>query len=878
MDFNFDTGSIYGGLQTLDVTTLPPLGGQAGVLTITGTGAVTLPGGTTAQQPNPAAAGMFRYNGDTTKLEYYNGTVWDTLSTSSGSVSSVAASSNSTSLTVTGSPITSAGTFEFTLDAGLEALGTFNSTGILVATGANTWGSVTVTGTSNNIVVTNGSGVAGNPTVDLAPVTQAGTGDFVKVTLDGFGRVTGNTAVVESDITSLVDSVYVNLTGDTMSSGADLTFVGGGEVLGLPATPSGDTAAASKAYVDAVAAGLSWKQSVQVATTGPLTLASDFESGDTIDGYVLDAGDRVLIKNQATATENGIYVVQATGAPVRATDMDAVTPINEVNGAATFVENGTVNGDTAWVETAHVETIGTDPIIFAQFSGSGTYTAGTGLTLTGSVFSLSSPVAVSLGGTGLATAPTNGQLLIGNGTGYTLATLTDGTGITITEAAGSITIDNAGVVSLTGTTNEIEVSASTGAVTIGLPSDVTVSNSLTVSGLTANGAVSTGAAGLLVSTALTNGQLLIGSTGAAPAAGTLTGGTGITVTNGAGSITIDIDNTEVVTSFSGGTTGLTPASATSGAITLGGTLAVANGGTGLTALGTANQVFGVNDDATAAEYKTLTAGTGMSIVHGANVVTFNNTGVTSVALEDGSTTPIFEITGSPVTTSGTLVFSLANQAANTVFAAPTSSTGQPTFRALSYSDLPIELYVENPVSAELPLVTGDNAIAIGSGSSAIANDGFAVGNGSNARVEGQKAFANGSFVAPGDAQHGIYVARNITTDDTVTELFLNGVDTQLVMPGNSLFTFDIMVAGRRTDAVGGGAGYRFVGVARKDTTAGSVTFVGTPSKTVIGETNTAWDAAVAVDTATGAIKVNVTGESAKTIRWVATILTTEVTN
>lgn len=877
MDFNFDTGSIYGGLQTLDVTTLPPLGGQAGVLTITGTGALTLPGGTTAQQPGTPSAGMFRYNNQTTKLEYYNGTIWDTLSTATGSVSSVAASSTSSSLTVTGSPITSAGTFEFTLDAGLEALGTFNTTGILVATGDNTWDSVTITGTASNIVVTDGSGIAGNPTIDLAPVTQADSGDFVKVTLDSFGRVTGNTAVVAADITALVDSTYVNVSGDTMASGADLTFVGGGEVLGLPTTPSGDTAATSKAYVDAVAAGLSWKQAVQAATTGPLTLASDFEAGDTLDGYVLDTGDRILIKNQTTTTENGIYVVSATGAPVRATDMDAVTPINEVNGAATFVENGTVNGDTAWVETATVTTIGTDPIVFAQFSGSGTYTAGTGLTLTGTVFSLSSPVATSLGGTGLTAAPAEGQLLIGNGTGYTLATLTDGTGITITEAAGSITIANAGVVSLTGTANEVEVSASTGAVTVGLPSDVTVSNSLTVSGLTANGAIYAGTGGLLSSTAaLTDGQILIGSTGLAPVAGTLTGGTGITVTNAAGSITIDIDNTEVVTSFSGGTTGLTPATATSGAITLGGTLAVANGGTGLTALGTANQVFGVNADATAAEYKTLTAGTGMSIVHGANVVTFNNTGVTSVALTAPS---IFTVSGSPVTTTGTLDFALNTQVANTVFAGPaTGVDAAPTFRALGYADLPIELYVENPVSAVAPVASGDNAVAVGSGSSATAEAGFAVGAGSSARIEGQKAFANGSFATAGDAQHGVYVARNITTDATVTELFLDGAATQLVMPDNSLFTFDIMVAGRRTDATGGGAGYRFVGVARKDATSGSVTFVGTPSKTVIGETNTAWDAAVAVDTATGAIKVSVTGESAKTIRWVATILTTEVTN
>jgi len=162
---------------------------------------------------------------------------------------------------------------------------------------------------------------------------------------------------------------------------------------------------------------------------------------------------------------------------------------------------------------------------------------------------------------------------------------------------------------------------------------------------------------------------------------------------------------------------------------------------------------------------------------------------------------------------------------------------------------------------------------------ATADGSFAEGDGTDARIFGQKAFANGSFATAGDAQSGLYVARNITTDATANvELFLDGSAVQLVMPNNSVFTFDILVAARRTDATGGGAAYRFVGVARKDTTAGSVTFIGTPSKTVIGETNGPWDATVSVDTSTGAFRVRVTGEAAKTIRWVATIQTSEVTN
>lgn len=886
MDFNFDTGTIFGGLQSLDVTTLPPLGGQLGVLTIIGDGALTLPVGVQLARPASPAAGMFRFNADTTLLEYYNGTTWSPLSTSSSTVSSVAANSNSTGLTVTGSPITSAGTLQFTLDAGLEALATFASTGMLVSTGTNTWTSRTIAGTAGNIVVTDGSGVVGNPTIDLDTVTQTSGGTFSKVTLDGFGRVVQNTTVTTSDITTLVDGTYVNVSGDTMASAANLTFVGGGEVLGLPVTPSGDTAAVSKAYVDAIAAGLSWKQAVKAATTvadGNIDLATG-GLAFTVDGYTPVAGNRILVKNQTDPAENGIYIASATGW-TRSPDMDATTPINEINGAATYVENGTTQADTGWTQIDTVTTLGVDPIAFVQFSGAGSYTAGSGLTLSGTVFSLTTPVVPSLGGTGSTSIPTNGQLLIGNGTNYTLSTLTGGTAIGITNAAGSITINNTGVTSLAGTANEVTVSSSTGAVTLGLPGDVTIANSLTVSTLTPNAALYVGAAGLLTSSAaLTDGQILVGSTGNPPTPTTITAGTGISVTNAAGSITIATAPGSQVTSFSAGTTGFTPNSATTGNITLAGTLSVANGGTGLTSLGTANQVLGVNSAGTAAEYKTISAGTGMSVVDGANVITLNNTGVTSVGLQDSSTTAIYTITNTPVTTTGTLTMTLASQTANTVFAAPNGSAGQPSFRALTLDDLgtALQLYKESATAPVTPVSSGTNSVAIGSGSSATAVGSFAEGAGTNARIFGQKAYANGSFASAGDAQHGVYVLRNVSTGTGFVELFLDGVTAteRIVLPNNSLFTFEILIAGVRNDGVSSqGAGYRFIGIAKKDG-VGTISFVGTPSKTIIGETVAAWDVRLTAPTAgasADSIMVEARGAASTPINWVATVLTTEVT-
>lgn len=113
----------------------------------------------------------------------------------------------------------------------------------------------------------------------------------------------------------------------------------------------------------------------------------------TLDGYSLVNGDRILVKNQATSAHNGIYT-WATGGTVltRATNADQTVELN--GGDFFFVVHGTVNGDTGWVITASVTTIGTSDVTFAQFSGAGTYTAGTGLSLVGTQFSIDTATTV----------------------------------------------------------------------------------------------------------------------------------------------------------------------------------------------------------------------------------------------------------------------------------------------------------------------------------------------------------------------------------------------------------------------------------------------------------------------------------------------------
>jgi hypothetical protein len=143
------------------------------------------------------------------------------------------------------------------------------------------------------------------------------------------------------------------------------------------ATPTDDAHAATKGYVDAARSGLDVKASVRVATTANINPATTL----TIDGVELAVGDRVLVKNQDNAVNNGIYVV-ANGSWARAEDAD--TSAEVTTGMFTFVSEGTTHADSGWVlSTNDTITLGTTELTFVQFSGAGQITAGDGLTKTG---------------------------------------------------------------------------------------------------------------------------------------------------------------------------------------------------------------------------------------------------------------------------------------------------------------------------------------------------------------------------------------------------------------------------------------------------------------------------------------------------------------
>jgi hypothetical protein len=166
--------------------------------------------------------------------------------------------------------------------------------------------------------------------------------------------------------------------------------------------PAAAQDAATKNYVDNFVNGLAYKDAVRAATTANGALVTAFENGDTIDGVALVTGDRILLKNQTTGAENGIYTVNASGAPTRATDADSST---DLVGAAVFVSEGTVNGNTLWLMTTDAPiTVNTTALVWTQIAGVGTYTAAAPLTLTGNQFGIPSPLPVANGGTNATTA------------------------------------------------------------------------------------------------------------------------------------------------------------------------------------------------------------------------------------------------------------------------------------------------------------------------------------------------------------------------------------------------------------------------------------------------------------------------------------------
>ena len=216
---------------------------------------------------------------------------------------------------------------------------------------------------------------------EISTTIIAGTG------LDSNYNDGAGTFTIDIDSTVTTNSGTQTLTNKTLGTGTALSAnldAGTNKITNLGA-PTSSTDAATKAYVDSVSEGLHVHAAARVYVAANIDLSTDLEAGDVIDGITLVAGDRVLVNGQTTQSQNGIYVVQSSGAAVRALDFDTAAEVD--SGDFIFVLAGTTYASTGWVQTLKPATIGTDAISFTQFSGSGTYLAGAGITLTGNTFS-----------------------------------------------------------------------------------------------------------------------------------------------------------------------------------------------------------------------------------------------------------------------------------------------------------------------------------------------------------------------------------------------------------------------------------------------------------------------------------------------------------
>ena len=326
----------------------------------------------------------------------------------------------------------------------------------------------------------------------------------------------------------------------------------------------------NKTYLEFFAAGISWKQPVDCGTTTNITLSGL----QTIDGVTVVAGSRVLVKNQTTTSQNGIYLASAT-AWSRAPDADTW---DELISAICFVESGSTLAGSAWYCTIQPGgTIGTTAITWSNFSVAATYTAGTGLTLTDYVFSITNTgvTAAAYGSaskTLTATVNAQGQLTVLAATDIAIAnTQVSGLGTMSTQSASSVAITGG---SINGTTIGGTVAAAVNATTFtGAGTGLTgTATSLSIGG---NAATATSA------TAATN--LAGGATGSVPyqtSSGVTTflaaGTDGFVLRLASGVPTWGTDYTGTVTSVSGTGTvsgiSLSGTVTSSGNLTLGGTL------------------------------------------------------------------------------------------------------------------------------------------------------------------------------------------------------------------------------------------------------------------------------------------------------------------
>ena len=278
------------------------------------------------------------------------------------------------------------------------------------------------------------AGTATSPQIATGVITDT---DVNSANKDG----TAGTASMRTIGTGATQAMAGNTRLDTIAAPTGSVNLNNQKIISL-ATPTANTDAATKAYVDGVAVGLDVKLSCRVASTANVTISAP---GTTIDGITMAANDRVLLKDQSTGSQNGIYVWNGSAvAMTRATDADVSADVTP--GMFTFIEQGTVNADSGWVLTTDAPiTLDTTSLVFTQFTGAGQITAGNGLTKTANTLDVGGTTnritvaadSVDIAATyvGQTSITTLGTIASGTWNGTTIAVANGGTGQTTAKAA-----------------------------------------------------------------------------------------------------------------------------------------------------------------------------------------------------------------------------------------------------------------------------------------------------------------------------------------------------------------------------------------------------------------------------------------------------------
>jgi hypothetical protein len=504
----------------------------------------------------PGSAGQVLASGGTGANPYW-------LSVSGvGTVTSINASGGSTGMTFTGGPITSAGTLTLggTLattngGTGLTSF-TANTAIYATSTSALTSGTLPVvaggtgvtTSTGSGSVVLNNSPTLISPTLGAASATSLSLSTPLGVSSGGTGlsSVTGYLKGAGSSISGVTSIPNADLANSSLTIGTTTVALGATSLTlaGLTSVtvtqdPVSALQLATKQYVDSVAQGLNVKTACLWGTTGNITLSGLSVQANGEWTGTLNAGDRILVKNEAAPATNGIYAA-AAGSWTRTTDADTW---NELVSAFVFVEQGATLGDTGWVCTVDPGgTLGVTAVTWSQFSGAGTYTAGTGLTLTGTQFSITN--------TGVSATSYGSASSVGTFTVNAQGQLTSASSTSIAINGNQITSGTVGSAYITGSYTGI---TGVGTLTAGTWNATTIGTGYGGTGLTSF--TSGGAVYATSTSALTTGTLP-----------TTAGGTGLTTFTSGGAV--------YATSTSALTTG---------------TLPITSGGTGITSFGTGVQ-------------------------------------------------------------------------------------------------------------------------------------------------------------------------------------------------------------------------------------------------------------------------------------------------